>query len=133
MRLNVSKLTEADVQNLIKLEFSNRGARVWRNNVGAVHTSDGRFIRFGLANESMAMNSKIKSADLIGIQPIRITQAHVGKIIGQFISREIKKPGWKYSGTGREKAQLAWMNLILSLGGDAAFENGDLLIDFKNS
>jgi adenylate kinase family enzyme len=120
MQRNI-RLSEAELINLIRLEASNKGARLWRNNVGAVHTADGSFLRYGLANDSKTVNDKIKSADLIGIKPVIITQEMVGKIIGQFISREVKCSNWVYRDTPREKAQAAWMYLINSLGGDAAF------------
>ncbi len=119
------KLSEAALQNLVKLEASNKGCRLWRNNVGAAYMKDGSFIRYGLANDSATLNREIKSADLIGIRPVLITPDMVGTILGQFLSREIKASGWKYTGTDREKAQLAWAELILSLGGDAAFAVGE--------
>ncbi len=115
-------MNESQLQTLIKLEASQKGARLWRNNVGAIHTADGTFIRFGLANESKLQNSVIKSSDLIGIRPVVITQDMVGKTIGQFISREVKTPGWIYHRTNKhEQAQLAWIELINSFGGDACF------------
>jgi hypothetical protein len=113
--------SEAALINELKLEAGTKGIRLWRNNVGAVHTADGTFIRFGLANESSQMNHAIKSSDLIGIKEVLITQDMVGKTIGQFVCREVKKPGWKYTGTDREMAQLAFIQLINMLGGDGAF------------
>jgi hypothetical protein len=50
----------------------------------------------------------------------------VGRVIGQFICREVKKTGWTYKATDREKAQQNWINLINKLGGDAAFTTGEL-------
>lgn len=99
--------------------------RLWRNNVGGTYTEEGSFLRYGLANDSKQMNDAIKSHDLIGIRPVLIEQHHVGKIIGQFVSREVKAAGWKYRGTKREEAQLRWAELIASLGGDACFANGE--------
>lgn len=117
-------MKEHDIQRLIQLEASARGARLWRNNVGATYTSDGRFLRFGLANESEQMNKIIKSSDLIGIKPIIITQEMVGKKIGQFICREVKKEDWKFNGKNeRDIAQWNWIELIKNLGGDAEFTN----------
>lgn len=121
----VSGISEAAVQSIVRLEATRAGARLWRNNVGATHTPEGSFIRYGLANESTAVNSRIKSADLIGIRPILITRDHVGCIIGQFLSREVKAGNWRYTGNDRELAQLRWAELILSLGGDAAFTTGE--------
>lgn len=116
---------ETDVQNQVRLEASQKGLRLWRNNVGAVIDAEtNRHIRYGLANDSKAVNHKIKSADLIGIRPIKITPEYIGATIGQFVSREVKRPDWHYTGTEREQAQLAWAELIFSLGGDAAFATG---------
>ena len=118
--------SEARVASAVTLEAGRRGDIVlWRNNVGACKTDDGRMLRYGLANDSAAMNRVIKSHDLIGIRPVLITPEHVGTIIGQFVSREVKRPGWRYTGTEREVAQLAWAQLIVSLGGDAMFANGE--------
>lgn len=118
-------LSEAAISNLVRLEATRKGARLWRNNVGAAYMRDGSFLRYGLANDSSSLNSQLKSADLIGIRPVLITPQHVGQVIGQFISREIKASGWRYAATPRERAQLAWAELILSLGGDAAFSIGE--------
>lgn len=116
-------MNEEAVKNRVRLEAANIGIRLWRNNVGAMHTDDGRFIRFGLANDSKAVNELIKSGDLIGIKPVMITVEMIGKTIGQFISREVKRSNWRYAGTPREQAQLRWIELINSLGGDACFVN----------
>ena len=122
---NKMYLSEAGVQSLIRLEASEKGCRLWRNNVGASYTPEGSFIRYGLANDSSGVNKQIKSADLIGIRPVKITQEMVGWTIGQFLSREVKAVGWRYTGTEREQAQLAWAELIMSMGGDACFAVGE--------
>lgn len=118
---NRYKLSEQAVQNILRLEATKKGCRLWRNNVGAAYMKDGSFLRYGLANESTVLNKQIKSADLIGIRPVKIVSSMIGYTIGQFISREVKVSNWKYSGTDREKAQLKWAELILSMGGDACF------------
>ena len=82
-------------------------------------------IRYGLANESAEQNKAIKSADLIGIRPVLIEPRHVGHTIGQFVSREVKKGGWVYTGKGRETAQMNWVRAIVSRGGDACFCIGE--------
>lgn len=122
---NAKPGSEAAVQQAIRLEASRLGCRLWRNNRGACKDETGRLIRYGLANETSALDKVIKSHDLIGIRPVLITPEHVGTTIGQFVSREVKKPGWRYTGTEREVAQLAWAKLIVSLGGDAMFANGE--------
>lgn len=121
----VPGMSEAAVQNNLKLEGSRKGVRLFRNNVGAAQLPDGSFIRFGLANESSQVNEVIKSGDLIGIRPVLITPHMVGHVVGQFVSREAKPGNWRYSGTGRELAQYRWIQLITSLGGDACFANGE--------
>jgi len=118
-------MSESDAQARVRLLASRDGARLWRNNCGAGVLQDGSFVRWGLANESHAMNAHIKSGDLIGIAPLIITPAHVGQLFGRFVSREVKRPGWAYKGTDRERAQKAWADLINSLGGDAKFTTGE--------
>jgi hypothetical protein len=116
--------TEGDVQNLVRLEASRVGARLWRNNVGAYESPESRsWVRYGLANDTKAVNKKMKSSDLIGIRPVSITMAHVGMVLGQFVAREVKEPGWGYKGTEHERAQLKFIELVTSMGGDAAFAN----------
>lgn len=115
--------SETKVQESVRLEATKKGCRLYRNNVGACKDDTGRVIRYGLVNDSAALNKRIKSSDLIGIRPVVITHDMVGHTIGQFIAREIKKPGWHYTGTDREKAQLAFIELVISMGGDAAFAN----------
>lgn len=116
--------SEAWAQSVVRLEASEKGIKIFRNNVGVLQDKTGRPVRYGLANDSAQMNDVIKSGDLIGIRPLLIQPHHVGHVFGQFVSREIKPPGWQYTGQGREAAQLAWANLINSCGGDAAFATG---------
>jgi hypothetical protein len=117
--------SEAAVQAQVRLEASQKGCRLFRNQVGAMYDATGQFIRFGLANDTHGMNKKIKSGDLIGIRPVIITPAHVGRTIGQFLSRECKHGDWTYKGDEHEIAQMAWAQLIVALGGDAGFANGE--------
>lgn len=117
----VAGASEAAVQSVIRLEATRKGKRLFRNNVGAGYMQDGSFIRFGLANDSPRVNDECKSSDLIGISPELITVHEVGQPRGRFVAREIKAPGWQWSGTEREEAQLKFLELIAAYGGDAAF------------
>lgn len=116
--------SESHIQSLVRLEAADLGIRLWRNNVGAATTEAGTFIRFGLANDSPAVNRRLKSGDLIGCRPVLIQQHHVGHVFGQFVSRECKRGGWIYSGTEREIAQANFAALVNSMGGDAKFAAG---------
>ena len=121
-------MNETDAQSTVRLEAAELDVLLWRNNVGVLLDATGRPVRYGLANDSKAMNKKTKSSDLIGLRKVLITPAHVGTIIGQFVAREIKPSGWQYSATDREKAQLNYLNLVVDYGGDASFatERGTL-------
>jgi hypothetical protein len=117
--------SESAVQSLVRLEAARKDVWLGRNNVGVLKDKTGRPVRYGLANDSAAVNEVVKSADLIGIRKVLITSDHVGKIIGQFVSRECKEANWVYTGIPREQAQLRWATLINSYGGDAAIVNSE--------
>jgi len=113
--------SEAWAQSALRIEASRKGVKLFRNNVGALQDAKSkRLVRFGLANDSKTQNEILKSGDLIGLRPTLIA----GHVYGIFVSREMKSPGWQYTGTDREVAQLNWINLINSCGGDAAFATG---------
>jgi len=121
---NAKHGSEAWVSSQVKLEGADKGVKLMRNNVGVLTDKNGRPVRFGLANDSKQMNTRIKSGDYIGVRPVTITLDMVGHVIGQFVSREIKEAGWTYSGQGREVAQMRWVEFINGLGGDACFASG---------
>lgn len=112
-------LSEAAVQNNIRLEAARTGRILWRNTVGG----DDKGLRWGLANDSPAVNKLLKSSDLIGIDPVLITPAHVGQVIGQFLAVEVKEADWKFTGVGRETPQFNFLKLVRSKGGRAMFAN----------
>lgn len=116
--------SEAYVQSAVRLEAAQRDVLLFRNNVGALLDERGVPVRYGLANDSAAMNKRIKSADLIGIRRVLIGPQHVGRTMGLFVSREVKHAGWKYRGDKHEEAQKRWLDLIVSYGGDAKFAAG---------
>lgn len=117
--------SEARVQDAARLQASKMGWRLFRNNVGALKDETGRIVRYGLCNDSAAMNKRVKSSDLIGLRPVIITPDMVGTTLGQFVAREIKKEGWKYKGNEHEQAQLRFGEIVTSLGGDFKFWAGE--------
>lgn len=104
-------LSEAVVQQQIMLAAPHHGASLWRNNVGACKDVDGRVIRYGLGNVSAQQTRKITSVDLVGM--LHDT--------GQLLAIEVKREGWKFTGTERELAQRAFIELVQSRNGIAAF------------
>jgi len=116
--------SEARVQSEVRLEAAAEGVYLFRNNNGAGKLESGNFVRFGLGNDSAPLSKVLKSGDLVGIRKRLITSADVGCYIGQFVSREIKKSNWKFSGTVEEQAQVRWATLINAQGGDAQIVTG---------
>lgn len=129
---------EAFAQQHARFVIAKAGGLSWRNNVGAtpakIETNcpkcrfhfeiQQRMVRYGLANDSHQLNSVIKSSDLIGVMPRLITPELVGTTIGQFIAVECKRPGWNYTGNGREVQQQAFLSVVMGKGGLAQFSTG---------
>ncbi len=111
-------MSETGVQDRIRLGSARIGRPFWRNNVGAER---GGSLRWGLANDSANVNATTKSADLIGITPVRIQPHHLGRLFGLFTSCEVKKGAWRYAGTPHEVAQLHWAEIVAAHGGIATF------------
>lgn len=120
--------SESDVQARVRLAASQAGYVLWRNNSGVLKDERGVPVRFGLCNESKAVNDKCKSSDLIGIKQVVVTPEMVGRTVGVFYAREVKRAGWRYTGTLREAAQLRFIEAVVAMGGDAGFatSEGDL-------
>ena len=116
--------TENAVAQRVRMAAFAAGRVLWRNNVGQLLDARGVPVRYGLMNESKAMNARNKSPDYIGIKPVQVTHAHVGTVIGQFYARETKNADWLYTGTPHEVAQLNAITIINQYGGDAAFTTG---------
>ena len=114
--------SEAGVQQRERLVAAKIGAMLWRNNSGVLQNDRGDYVRYGLGNDSSKINKVMKSSDLIGINPIRVTQQMVGDTIGQFVAVECKKPGWTFRPNNEhEQAQLNFITLVNQLGGDGRF------------
>lgn len=118
--------SEARVTQEVRFEAGEKGVLLWRNNVGAYQDEHGRWVRYGILNDSKALNEKFKSSDFLGMRKRLILPQHVppqGLLIGQFVAREMKHANWKWSGTDREVAQRNFIDLVNANGGDAAFAN----------
>ena len=76
---------------------------MWRNNVGVLVDATGRPLRYGLANDSKALNTVLKSGDLIGWDRV-----------GRFVSIECKAPNGRV-----HPAQENWRALVCATGGRA--------------
>lgn len=122
--------SEAWAQQQVRLQVAHAGGGTWRNNVGATKArcvdcgAPQDVVRYGLANDSEQLNRRIKSADLICCVPQLILPGDVGKTWGRFVSIEVKRPGWVFSGTDRENAQMAWAAAVTRLHGIAMFSTG---------
>lgn len=117
--------SETVEQQQIRLAMARMGAQLWRNNSGAFEDESGRWVRYGLANDSKEMNAKIKSSDLIGIVPITIQPHHVGRTFGIFTAIECKKSGWHLTpGDKRGQAQQRFIDIVHSVGGIGGFATG---------
>lgn len=104
-------MTEAEVQQGVRLEAARLGWYLWRNNSGAFFDEHERMVRYGLANESKALNKKLKSSDLIGLDDC-----------GIFAASECKSSDWVFNPKDeREVAQLAFITLVRRNGGRAGF------------
>ncbi|HKF95955.1 MAG TPA: hypothetical protein VKB96_15460 [Gammaproteobacteria bacterium] len=103
--------SEALVQSQVRLACARRGWKIWRNNRGGMTDDTGRFIRFGLGNESAPLDKLLKSSDLIGWTDT-----------GRFVALEIKAPGWHLTpGDKRGQAQLRWLVAVREAGGIGEF------------
>jgi len=118
-------MSESSVQQRVRLAASQAGVRLWRNNCGGFKADTGQFVRYGLANETAAMSKHIKSSDLVGITPYVVTGGDVGRTVGIFTAIEVKKHGWKFTGSPRETAQLRFILLVRALGGIGQFSTGE--------
>ena len=114
--------SEAAIQQAIRLNIARSGIDLWRQNVGACQDQSGRLIRYGLLNDSKAINEKFKSSDLIGIRPMLVTSEWVGHVVGVFAAIECKESGWKLRpGDARGQAQHRFHELVRAAGGFAGF------------
>jgi hypothetical protein len=119
--------SEASAERAVMLEAPRKDCQLWRNNVGVLEDERGVPVRYGLANRTKEENELLKSHDLIGLRRTSVADLYRRGVpyVGQFVSREMKPPGWKYTGKGREEAQHRFGLKVISMGGDAAFATGE--------
>lgn len=82
------------------------GARLFRNNVGALEDKTGRWVTYGLCEGS---------ADLVGWRTVKVTPEMVGAHVAVFLAIEVKRPG----GRGPTEAQDAFLTAVARAGGRA--------------
>lgn len=123
---------EESLQREIRLEGARLGKFLFRNNRGAGRIEDGRFIRWGLANDSKKTGDRWKSGDLIGIETMYVSiemvleavaQGLPGYKVGRFLSVEVKRGDWKPDGSVEEMAQIRWAAFVNSAGGRGIITN----------
>ena len=96
-------MSEAVIQQQIRLALGSGSVRLWRNNTGTLPDRQGRPVRFGLCKGS---------SDLIGLRTITIGPEHVGQTMAVFAAVEVK------SATGRPTPdQRAFIDTVQSMGG----------------
>lgn len=116
--------SEAYVQSQVRLEAAEKNKYLYRNNRGAGKMDSGSFVRFGLANDSKKIGDAFKSGDLIGWEPVFITPELVGCTVARFLSVEVKRTDWRFSGSLEDMAQISWATLVNVNGGRAVIVNG---------
>lgn len=89
-------MNETELRKQVQVTLTQLGARLFRNNTGALKNSDGRWVQFGLCEGS---------ADLIGWMPD-----------GRFLAVETKAPGQR-TAPKRLAMQLDFLAAVNKAGG----------------
>lgn len=101
------QLSEASIQQHIRLALAQAGAAIFRNNIGAyMDPKTGRPIKYGVCNPG--------GSDLIGWTPVVITPDMVGKTVAVFTAVEVKTENGRPT-----EAQLNFIAQVLKAGGYA--------------
>lgn len=104
-------MKETQILQKIRLECSRGDVRLWRNNVGGLIDSTGRFVQFGLC---------VGSSDLIGYKSIVITPDMVGQRVAVFTALEVKA----HHNSKLTDAQRRFLQLVRNAGGIGAVVRG---------
>ncbi len=86
-------MKESDIMRLIQMKASALGARLFRNNVGALQNIQGMWVKFGLG---------VGTSDLIGWRTRVITTDMVGKSVAIFTAIEVKSQAGKLTAEQRD-------------------------------
>lgn len=114
------ELVQQQIRMMIAEEFPS--VHCWRNNVGAAQDATGRVIRYGLMNDSKALNENFKSSDLVGIRPVMVTPEMVGSVLGVFFAIECKAGSWQTKiNDPHTMAQQRFIQLVSNAGGLSGF------------
>lgn len=98
-------MTEAAIQQQVRLALARAGAVMHRNNSGAyMDPKTGRLIRYGVGQPG--------GSDLVGWTPVLVTPDMVGQTLAVFTAVEVKAP----SGRPTEH-QLNFISQVLKAGG----------------
>lgn len=98
-------MTEAAIQQQVRLALARAGAVAFRNNIGAyTDPKTNRVIKYGVCNPG--------GSDLIGWTPVLVTPDMVGQTLAVFTAVEVKAP----SGRPTEH-QLNFIAQVLKAGG----------------
>lgn len=115
-------MKESAVVSHIRLDAAQQNIELYRNNCGAFQDQTGRWIRYGLCNDSKKLADRIKSSDFIGITPILITPDMVGQVRGIFTAIETKPSDWRMIPSDKRAiAQKAFHDIVIRAGGFAGF------------
>ena len=109
--------SEAEISARVRLAASQAGVGLWRVSAGACREG-GRYVPYGLLT-----GADSKASDLIGIRRVVITPDMVGRAVGIFVAREVKRPGAPRD--DRYHEQQKFLDTVNSMGGDARFTTGD--------
>lgn len=123
-------MKESATTSHIRLAAAQNGIELWRNNVGAFQDETGRWVRYGLCNDSPKLATLVKSSDYIGITPVLVTPEMVGQTVGVFTAVEMKASDWVFSVKDeRSVAQKRFHSIVKEAGGFAGFARN--VEDFK--
>jgi hypothetical protein len=97
-------MREVDIMRSLQLECPKIGARLLRNNSGALQDKKGRWVRFGVGGTG--------GSDLIGWRSVTITPDMVGAKMAIFVACEVKSSGGKPT-----KEQENFISAVQNAGG----------------